>query len=361
MSAGNFKNRVTAICCGEYSFYTVLTESKLFVAGGVPPQYADVFTEVACEADGVILLTSKPEFTGGLESLIKLKPEIEIYATAAGLRNAKEIVNREINEKLIKDGMVVEEIKFLVTPNLQWVDTAMVLVDDALISGECFGGFDGSAAGLKGYFDARLKVNGKFVLNALKKLRKENISVIYPSFGMACPQGSVCVSGTPDEIFDRYEKWAAPKNHEELRAAVIYSSVSGFTAEMAEYVSEVLKGKAEVKLIDAEKTDSSVVNAAVDDADMLFIGTCTINRNAPKSIWQAVTSIDLVNKRTMPYHVFGSFGWAGDGIKLIDKTLSAMGMRSAGKPTEVLFKASDEDFGRLKKAVLRVLEKCEGR
>ena len=88
---------------------------------------------------------------------------------------------------------------------------------------------------------------------------------------------------------------------------------------------------------------------------MLIIGTKTINRNAPQKVWDIVTSLDLVNKRSMPYFVFGSFGWAGDGIKLIDKTLQAMGMKQASKPVEVLFAPSDKDFEQMDKAITKLV------
>lgn len=66
--------------------------------------------------------------------------------------------------------------------------------------------------------------------------------------------------------------------------------------------------------------------------------------------------MDLVSKRAMPYFVFGSFGWAGDGVKLIDKTLCAMGMCRARKPFEVLLAPKQEDFCEMEKAVHTVME-----
>ena len=57
----------------------------------------------------------------------------------------------------------------------------------------------------------------------------------------------------------------------------------------------------------------------------------------------------------MPYFVFGSFGWAGDGIKLVDKTLSALGLKQASKPVEVLFRPKAEDLEKLKKATERLI------
>ncbi|MGN0164481.1 MAG: hypothetical protein ACI4EA_13040, partial [Candidatus Ornithomonoglobus sp.] len=81
----------------------------------------------------------------------------------------------------------------------------------------------------------------------------------------------------------------------------------------------------------------------------------TINRSAPKRIWDAVTGIDMVNKKGTPYFVFGSYGWSGDGTKLIEKTLGAMGLRQIMKPVEVILKPDTSDFERLDKAAERII------
>ena len=125
---------------------------------------------------------------------------------------------------------------------------------------------------------------------------------------------------------------------------------------MAEFISEKLSKDNEIYLINSENENSELVSNIINISDMLIVGTRTINRNAPTKIWDVITRIDLVNKRGMPYFVFGSFGWAGDGIKLVDKTLSAMGLRQMLKPVEVLLKPSPNDFERLEKAIYKILE-----
>lgn len=333
---------------GGYSFYTLKLDGKKLVIGGVPDTHSESYISAAGAADALVLLTSKPEFTGGLSEVLKIKPDIEIYASAAGLRNIKEIVNREINEKLVKDNMDLCGMRFFITPNLQWVDSFCAVYDGVLFSGELFCGFDGSAVGLKTEFDKRLSMNKDFVLSALDRLEGEKISAVYPALGMTCPQGSVCQSALPAELFDIYRKWCGSDNAE--KAVILYSSEYGFTKSLAERAAEILKEKTGVEIFDVNMTDTETVVNAVNSASMLAIGTNTINRNAPQEMWDVITRLDLVNQRGTPYFVFGSFGWAGDGIKLMDKTLEAMAMRRAAKPVEVLFRPTDEDFEKIGKA-----------
>ncbi len=347
-------NKITAVTENGYNFYIAEKEGKRVVIGGLPHESAE-YNKAVKSADAVVLLTSKPEFNGGLLAALKENTDIAVYASPAGLRNIKEIINRDINEFIIKDSTELFGLHFIVTPNVHWVDTVMAVCDGTLFSGEMFSGFDGSAVGLKNYFDRVLSVNKPFVLSALDRLEKEDISAIYPAYGLTCPQGEVCISAEPHEVFAKYRSWAEDEKKVKPCAVVVYSSKYGFTKSLAECAINSLSGEFEVKVFDVSDGAYESAVYEINRADALVIGTNTINRNAPQGIWDVITRIDLVNKRRMPYFVFGSFGWAGDGIKLVDKTLTAMGMKAVVKPVEVLFKPTDDDFKKIEKAVEKTL------
>lgn len=328
--------------CKGHNFYEVKTNSKKYLIGGVPEDIKDIYINIAKDADGIILLTSKPEFCGGLDEVLLINPDIEVYASSAGLRNIKEIVNREINENLIKDSMEFDGLKFYITPNIHWVDTIMVKFRDTLFSGEMFS----QSENMESYYRGNLAVNKCFVKSALVRLKGENFDTVCPAIGESVDKNTAC------EI---YEKLTEDTEHTPT-AVVLYSSNYGFTESMAEFVAEKLLDKFSVYLINAMSADCDEAIEKINTCDFLAVGTNTVNRNASKEIWNIITGIDLVNKRGTPYFVFGSFGWAGDGIKLIDKTLSAMALRPVSKPVEVLFKPTEDDFKKLEKAVMKANE-----
>lgn len=329
-------NDISISVAGGYNFYTVKTNGRKYIIGGVPEKLKDSYIAEAKDASAIVLLTSKPEFCGGVGEVVVQNPEIEVYATPAGLRNIKEIINKDINEKLIKDGMELDGIRFIITPGLPWVDTVSVLYGYVLFSGELFSGGDD-------YYAEHLKINRNFVVSALDSLESFEISMIYPAIGNVIED---CKTA-----FSNYRALTKTQESIKNQISVIYSSEYGFTKSLAEYAKEKLDGDFEVYFTDAKNADKKLV----DNSDMLIIGTNTINRNAPKEIWDIITSLDLVNKRGMPYFVFGSFGWAGDGIKLIDKTLQAMGMKQAAKPVEALFAPTDKDFEQMDKAIAKLV------
>lgn len=338
--------KITAVTEDGYNFYIVETGGEKIIIGGLPNQ-SESYNAAVKDADALVLLTSKPEFNCGTETALELNPDIKIYASPAGLRNIKEIVNCEINEHIIKDGLEVNGIRFFAMPNLPWVDTVMAAVGDSLFSGEMFSGY-----AMAEYFRENLSVHKIFVLSAIKRLKNENISCIYPAYGIMYNEENSDIKS----IFSQYADLASPTKKDRKSVAVIYSSKYGFTKALAERVINTAAEKAEVLAADVSNGCDESVCELINKADALIVGTNTINRNAPQGIWKAITNIDLINKRQMPYFVFGSFGWAGDGIKLADKTLSAMGMKQIAKPVEVLFKPKAEDFSKIENTVKKVLD-----
>lgn len=325
-------NNISIHSADGYNFYTITDNGRKTVIGGVPEKLKDRYIAEAKNASAIVLLTSKPEFCAGVGEVVAQNPDIEVYATAAGLRNIKEIINREINEKLIKDKTELDGLRFIITPGLPWVDTVSVIYGDTLFSGELFGDYS-----------ENLAVNRDFVVSALDTLEKYDILRIYPAKGD--------IVSDKDSAFLQYREFTAEEKAEKTRISIIYSSEYGFTKALAEYAKCKLEKDFDVYFTEAKSADSDMVNKS----DILIIGTNTINRNAPQSVWDTITRIDLVNKRGMPYFVFGSFGWAGDGIKLVDKTLQAMGMKQISKPVEVLFAPSDKDFEQMNKAIAKVV------
>lgn len=329
-------NNIAAHSAGGYNYYIVDTGAKKYIIGGVPERYAEEYIKTAAAADAVVLLTSNPEFSGGVAALLDIMPDMEIYGGSAALRNIKEIINRGVNERLIKDGMTENGLRFFITPGLHWVDSVMVIYDGALFSGQLFSG----GVEAEQYFNERLAINRGFVKTALDRLDSERIHTIYPAYGG---------NAAPDMI-EKYRIWAAEPERGKRLAVVIYSSKFGYTRSLAERAAHRLAAACDTLIFDADTADAREVAAAINAADMLAVGTCTEDRNAPKRVWDAICGADLMNRRGRPYFVFGSFGWAGDGIRLIDRTLAAMGMKQVTKPVEVLLKPNEQDFKNIDKA-----------
>ena len=78
-----------------------------------------------------------------------------------------------------------------------------------------------------------------------------------------------------------------------------------------------------------------------------LLGSPTINRNAVPPIWNLLAHIDAIGNQKKPVAVFGSFGWSGEAVPLLNGYLSNLKFNVAMDGLKVTFVPSEED---LKKA-----------
>ena len=72
---------------------------------------------------------------------------------------------------------------------------------------------------------------------------------------------------------------------------------------------------------------------ALEQADVLLIGTPTIQRDAPPHVWHALSLISSVTPNTRTAAVFGSFGWSGEAVKMVEDRLAADSLSFRFTPT----------------------------
>ena len=83
--------------------------------------------------------------------------------------------------------------------------------------------------------------------------------------------------------------------------------------------------------------------AAANEADVLLVGAPTINRDAPKGIWDVVTSIDAINVKGKAAGAFGSFGWSGEAPGMLHTRLGQLKYAVPEAPFRVTFTPTDDD------------------
>ncbi len=73
------------------------------------------------------------------------------------------------------------------------------------------------------------------------------------------------------------------------------------------------------------------------------MATPTINRDAPPPVWQALSLLSSVTPRGKVGAVFGSFGWSGEAVKLVEEHLTGLKYKLAAPGIHFRFKPTEED------------------
>ena len=324
--------------------------------------------------DYLIMNHTEPDHSGSVARLLAKNPDIVVFCTAAAKKYLSAITNREFECTVVKNGDELDlgdrTLKFIVAPLLHWPDSMFTWDDKSRTLFTC--DFLGAHFCEPAMLDSRLHypeqyreqlryyydcIFGPFkphVLAGLDKIRDLPADMICPSHGP-------CLVDGIEETQRLYRAWSQPESRAKKQIAVFYASAYGCTASLARAAFEELSADDafDVRLIDVVETPLAESAAAANGADALLIGTCTINRDAPKIIWDVLSSIDAINVRQKPAGAFGSYGWSGEALGMMKSRLEHLRYRFVGDGLKVNFVPDDGDLLAMKKYARSIAEQIK--
>lgn len=325
-----------------YNSYVVQGEQKTALIDTVKAPFTDEFFAKVEEVVGldnidlVVINHTEPDHSGALTRLLLKRPDLPVYCTRPAQNFLSQLMNVPFNAKVVNDGDEVDlggrTLRFVLAPYLHWPDTMFTyLVEDAILfSCDAFGAhycasklFDDEIPDFSKdfhfYFDCIMRPFKDKVRAAISKVDALEIEMLCPSHG---PIRRI----DPRAVIDSYRRWSAlPPQQNKPRALMLTLSSHGNTHSMAAAMREELEkqGFNVVVLRMCEMRDSDVRDE-LELADLILIGTATINRDAPPQAWHALSLFSLVTPKAKIAAAFGSFGWSGEAVKLVEERLKGL-------------------------------------
>lgn len=332
----------------SYNSYVMKAGDKTILFETAKEKFFDEYLEKLKEItdvtkiDYLVVNHTEPDHAGSVEKLLELNPGLKIIATGCAVSFLKEIVNGEFTAISVKDNerMTIGDktLRFLVVPNLHWPDTMYTYIEEEqiLVTCDSFGshyGFhdvlvskvtdhEGYMRATKYYFDCIIGPFKPFMLQALERVRKLDLSMI-------CPGHGPVLDDRLDFIMDTYEEWCTVVNPNPKKTVIIpYVSAYGYTVQLAEKITEGIKdsGDIDVRCYDMVTADQAQVLEELGFADGILFGTPTIVGEALKPIWDLTTSIFAGTHGGKLASAFGSYGWSGEGVPHIIERLKQLRM-----------------------------------
>lgn len=165
------------------------------------------------------------------------------------------------------------------------------------------------------------------VLNALALLEPLRMNIIAPTHGPI-------LRDQPKRYMQRYRELSGQRLQSEVDAdektlVIFYISAYGSTTQMAQMIRAGAEQVAGVRasLYDMEGGDADLFVDLVEDADGILIGSPTINGDAVKPAWDLVSSFAKINVRGKLAGAFGSYGWSGEAVRMLEDRLRGLKMR----------------------------------
>ncbi|MEL6940510.1 MAG: diflavin flavoprotein [Cyanobacteria bacterium J06598_1] len=181
------------------------------------------------------------------------------------------------------------------------------------------------------YFDCLMAPNARQVETALAKLSD------YAPRLYAVGQGPLVRPGVV-ELTQNYYTWAARQKNRTESVALIYASAYGNTATIAQAIARgITKAGVSVNSINAEQATTAEIKEAAENSAGFIMGSPTLGGHAPTQIQTALGVVLGAASKTKLAGVFGSFGWSGEAIDLLENKFKDAGYSFGFEPIRVKF------------------------
>ena len=326
------------------------------------------------EICAVVLNHLEPDHSGALPELMRRAPQAQLYISPKAMPTLRGVLKGELDPQRILttldeagESRVIDlgdrSLRFLQTPYLHWPDTQCTWLaeDGILFSGDVFGChfcderlFNDKVGDFRFSFDYYyqhiMRPFREYVLQALDIIEPLPLRLIAPAHGPVLRE-------SPGDYVRRYRQLATPLLHreagDEKTLLIFYVSAYGATERMAQAMregAETIEG-VRVSLFDIAGGEVAPFVDLIEEADGLAFGSPTLNGDAVKPIWDLLSSLTLVNVKNKLGAAFGSYGWSGEAIGLIEDRLRGLKLRVPLKGVRLkLLPTADElvacrDFG----------------
>ncbi|QEY32759.1 flavin oxidoreductase [Synechococcus sp. RSCCF101] len=181
------------------------------------------------------------------------------------------------------------------------------------------------------FYDCLMAPMARQVEAVVERLEELDIRTIAPGHGPAISEGW-------RSLMADYRRWGESQERSQLSVALLFASAYGNTAAIADALAQgVSRAGVRVESINCEFSPAEQLLGAIRQCDALLIGSPTLGGHAPTPIVAALGTVLAEGDRAKPVGVFGSFGWSGEAIDLLESKLRDGGFRFAFDPIRIKF------------------------
>ena len=292
------------------------------------------------DIDYVISNHTEMDHSGCLPMVMdRIGKDKPIYCSKMGKKNLSMHFSENFNYIDVENGSEIsigkKKIRFMETRMLHWPDSMFsYLVDEhILFSSDAFGQHYASTERFddqvddtfimfhaKKYFANIILPFAPLVLKLLDKVQEVGLKI-----DMICPDHGILwrTKEAMSRIMDAYSRWSIQEPGRKV--LVIYDTMWHSTEKMAETITESIGEEGvEVRLMDLRKCHRSDIMTELLDAGAVVIGSPTINNGLFPTVADFLTYMKGLKPKNKIAAVFGSYGWSGEAVKLINKQLEEM-------------------------------------
>ena len=331
-----------------YNAYLLKTSEGVIIFDTVKKEFSSEFfskVESLCSYEDIkyiVMHHLEPDHSGALAELAKKAPHAKVFISPMAQPMLKSISQSDNIEfetvwtnKELKLGS--KRLKFISTPNLHWPETmsSYLVEEKVLFSGDVFGShyydprlFDDLVGdfdyAFKYYYDHIMRPFKSDVNNALALFRTLEINTI-------CNLHGPIIRENPGKYIELYKEWS--KKEDRLRGkkivSIFYVTSYKNTKDMAQSIYDGIESNEKLiaNIYDLTALDEENMLSILEESTGILIGAPTINGDAPKPVWDLLSCMMLLEKKGKFGGCFGSYGWSGEAVEMMNLRLKALKFR----------------------------------
>ena len=316
--------------------------------------------------DYIISSHVEPDHSGGIPFMADHCPKATIITSQPNGLKGLTARYGSLSYQAVKAGDTLSigsrTLSFVPTPMLHWPDSMVTYCPEEkiLFSNDAFGEhlatshrFDDENDLATILFEAQkyyaniLMPFGKQAQTALKALAALPIELIATGHG-------IIWRSHIKEILDCYERWS--KGEVEDRAVVVFDSMWHSTELMANAITEAFRQKGiPAALYDIKVNHLSDIMTDVFTSKYLAVGSPTINNQMMPTIASFLCYLKGLAPKNHKAFAFGSYGWGGQSIGLVEEELKAAGCEICLEKIRIANIPSKEQLDEITKKILEMV------
>lgn len=356
-----------------YNAYLILDDKITLIDNVKEPFTEEMLSRISSvidpsKIDVIISNHGEPDHSGSLLKLLNHAKHAKIYSASP---NGVKILNAQYGELPVigvKNGETLSigkrTLEFYHAPMVHWPDNMVTYVPEEkiLFSNDIFGQHLASSERFDGEYDLSLalreakKYYANIVLPYTKQASKIKDVVSKLDIEMIATSHGLIWKDHIKEILDLYEEMTSV--NKKNKAVIVYDTMWGSTEGIAELISEIfIQNNVSVVLYNINDTHDSDIVVELMDAKYLAVGSPTFNNNILPRIASFLAYIKGLAPVGLKYIAFGSYGWGGQSIGMIDETLQSLHYERLTEPIRQYYRPNDEDLNKIKTQLAEAIQK----
>ncbi|MDD5644987.1 MAG: FprA family A-type flavoprotein [bacterium] len=287
--------------------------------------------------DYVISNHVEMDHSGSIPRLTELIPNATVVTSSPGEKGLRAHYGKSWNFKTVKTGDKINigarELTFVMEQMVHWPDNMATYSekDKIIFSNDAFGQHIASSERFdteypldilieeaRKYYANIVLPYGSQVQKVLEALKPFEIDTIAPSHGI------IWTEHIP-EILNEYVKWAG--NQTEGKCTIVYDTMWQSTEKIAMAIKNAFENKnIRCKIYNLKLTHISDIMSDVITSKYICLGSPTLNNNILPTVSSFLTYLKGLAPKNRAALAFGSFGWSGQSVGIIENIFKEMGL-----------------------------------